>query len=111
MIDDTIARIRRRVEDASRLSSEDREAILGELDALQNEITPEDRESTLERIQSVLGFTEMTAHEAGREERSETLVAKALDAAETSIVELEASHPTAAAAFRRICEILSRIGI
>ena len=82
-----------------------------EFDAPEAEDEGEEAES--ESVRSALGLTELSAHESARsdQDRGSTLKEQTFGAWQTSIQELEASHPRMAEVIAKINHILSRMGI
>jgi hypothetical protein len=113
MIEDTIRRIQRRIESAQSISPQARDEILGLIEELKQEAGELPRDTPADRVQSALSLAEISAHESSRadRDRESPLKEQAFGALQTSIQELEASHPRIAEMIARIANVLSRMGI
>jgi hypothetical protein len=111
MIQKTLDRITARVQNASTLSDDERAEIIALLESLRGEIQEDQQLAHLERIEHVLGVSELTTHDAAAQAQESDLVGKAVEAMKSSVLELEASHPKASQAMARLAQILSGMGI
>jgi hypothetical protein len=111
MIQQTLDRITARVQNAGSLSDNDRAEIIELLESLRGEIQEESQLHHLEKIEKVLGVSELTTHDAAAQAQDSDLVGKAVEAMKSSVLELEASHPKASQAMARLAQILSGMGI
>ena len=64
-----------------------------------------------EDAQSIIGFTEVSIHEAIREEKHPQLLKLSLKGLSTSVKRFENSHPKLVRIVNSICNTLSNIGI
>jgi len=64
-----------------------------------------------EDAQSIAGFTEVSIHEAIREDKNPQLLKLSLKGLSTSVKSFENSHPKLARIVNSICNSLSNIGI
>ena len=64
-----------------------------------------------EDAQSIIGFTEVSIHEAIREEKHPQLIKLSLKGLSTSVKRFEDSHPKLVRIVNSICNTLSNIGI
>ena len=64
-----------------------------------------------EQAQSIAGFAQVAAHEAGRTEENPRLLKLALEGLRASIEEFEASHPRLVQIVGAITNILASLGI
>jgi hypothetical protein len=110
MIQDTITQIEARIEKAKSLNDEKKRELLNLLSTLKAEISELSKTHT-EHTQSITGFTEVSIHEAMREERNPQLLKLSLQGLSTSVEGFESSHPKLVGIVNSICNILSNIGI
>jgi hypothetical protein len=110
MIDDTIAKIQKRLQQSPNLSTQKREELLELVSQLKTEIA-DLSESDPDQAQSIAGFTEMSAHEATRDKQQEGTMESALDGLESSVTGFEAAHPKLVGVVNRIASTLSNLGI
>ncbi len=111
MIEDTIKRIEKRIGSAQSISEEAREELLGLVEELKQEASELPQDVPTDDVQSALSLAEISAHESSRGERDSPLKEQAFGALQTSIKELEASHPRIAEMIARMSHVLSRMGI
>ena len=110
MIHDTIGKIQSRIQHAGALKEESKEELLHLLATLKSEVG-ELSKTHGEEAQSIAGFTQVSAHEATREERDPRLLKHALDGLSSSVAGLEKSHPRLVEIVNSICTTLSNLGI
>jgi len=110
MIQDTITQIETRIEKAKSLNDEKMMELLNLLSTLKAEISELSKTHT-EHTQSITGFTEVSIHEAMREERNPQLLKLSLQGLSTSVEGFESSHPKLVRIVNSTCNILSNIGI
>ena len=110
MIDDTIAQIQRRLENANRLSPEKRRELLELLAQLKTEIAGVSADDP-EHAQSIAGFADLSAHEATRTQPSPETMQSAISGLESTVRGFESAHPKLTAVVNRIAESLSNLGI
>ena len=108
---DTIKRIERRIESAGSISDEAREELLGLIEDLKAEAGGLPDDAPTDEVQSALGLAELSALESVRGARESPLKEQTFGALQTSIQELEASHPQIAEMIARMSHVLSRMGI
>ena len=110
MIDETIHRIRERIDKADTLSDDRKKELLGLVTTLQAEV--EDLSKTRrEQAESVARFAELSTHEATRQERDRHLVDVSLQGLAGSVRKLEVSHPRLAEIVNQMCITLADMGI
>ncbi|MBI4659137.1 MAG: DUF4404 family protein [Verrucomicrobia bacterium] len=110
MIRNTIGEIEARLRQTDSIKEANKAELLGLLSTLKSEIE-ELSKTHGEQAQSIAGFTNVSAHEATREEKDPRLVKLALDGLSASVAEFENSHPKLVEIVNRICLTLSNIGI
>ncbi|MEM8955519.1 MAG: hypothetical protein AAGD22_15300 [Verrucomicrobiota bacterium] len=111
MSEDTINRISDRIQRAQALNNEDRKELLALLNHLREEMQEEQHFAHLEKIEHVLGVSELSSQETPSKSEEPDPLAKGVDALKSSVLELESSHPKASQALARFTQILSNMGI
>ena len=110
MIEETIKKIEARIQAAESLSPERRQELLQLLVRLKME-TGELAKTHGDQAQSIVGFTEMTTHEATRSQQDPKLLDLSAAGLRQSVQEFEASHPRLAQIVNSISTTLSNSGI
>lgn len=110
MIDETIKQIEGRIQSADSLTPERRQELVVLLTKLKAEAA-ELAKTHEEQAQSIVGFTQVSAHEATRAEQDPKLLDLSLQGLRGSVEELEKSHPRLAQIVNSISTILSNSGI
>ena len=110
MINETIAKIEAKIEQANYVKEESKAEIMNLLSTLKSEIAGLS-ETHGEHAQSIAGFTEVSMHEAIREEKNQKLLKLSLEGLSSSVQGLEGSHPGLVEVVNRIAVMLSNIGI
>jgi hypothetical protein len=110
VIDETIKQIEARIQSAESLTPERRQelvALLGKLKAEAADLA----KTHGDEAQSIVGFTQMTAHEATRAAQDPRLLDLSLQALRGSVEEFEKTHPRLAQIVNSISTLLSNSGI
>ena len=110
MIKQTIQEIEARLQKADSIEEKNKAELLHLVTTLKSEVEQLSRTHG-EQAQSIVGFTQVSAHEATRDERDPILVKLAVDGLAASVAELESTHPKLVEIVNRICVTLSNIGI
>ena len=110
MIQETITQIEARIKKAKSLNEEKKRELLNLLSTLKTEVF-ELSKTHAEHTQSITGFTEISIHEAIREEKNPQLLKLSLQGLSTSVEGFENSHPKLVGIVNSICNTLSNIGI
>ena len=110
MIQETITQIEARIKEAKSLNDEKKRELLNLLSTLKTEIF-EFSETHPEHTQSITSFTEVSIHEAIREEKNPKLLKLSLQGLSTSVEGFESSHPKLVGIVNSICNTLANIGI
>jgi len=110
MIQDHIEKIESKVQGAKGIPEETKNELMGLLSTLKSEIGDLSRTHG-EDADSITRFTEVSAHEATREERKPELVKVAVQGLSSSVEGFESSHPGLVQIVNRIATILSNMGI
>lgn len=110
MIQNTIAEIEARIKSADSVKNQNKGELLALLTTLRSEIAELSRTHS-EHAASIAGFTNLSAHEATRDEKDPQLLKLSLDGLSTSVAGFEKSHPKLVEIVNRICVTLSNIGI
>ena len=110
MIDETLVRIRAKIEKADSLKQENKKELIDLLSDLQNEIE-QLAATNPEHAESIVGFAQTSAHEAMRSEKKDRLRNVSLDALAESVIGFEDSYPRLVKIVNSICTALSNLGI
>ncbi len=110
MIQETITQIEARIKKAKSLNEEKKRELLNLLSTLKTEVS-ELSKTHAEHTESITGFTEISIHEAIREEKNPQLLKLSLQGLSTSVEGFENSHPKLVGIVNSICNTLSNIGI
>lgn len=110
MIQDTLAKIEARLSKTGALTHGQRAELLGLITTLKTQI--EDLSKThSEQAQSITAFTEVSTHEATREERDPQLLRLSLEGLSASVQGFETSHPKLVEIVNSISLMLSNSGV
>ena len=107
---ETITQIEERIKNAGALNEENRAELLGLLAQLKTQLGTLSQ-TNAEQARSITGFTEISAHEATREEKNSKSLGHSVLGLESSVHNLEQSHPQLVAVVNRIAQMLSNMGI
>jgi len=110
MIEDTIGKIEARIQGAETVNEERRRELLQLLGTLKSEVA-ELSKTHGEQAQSIAGFAGVSAHEATREEKNPKSLKHSILGLESSVHNLEQSHPQLVGVVNRIATMLSNMGI
>ena len=110
MIDDTIQKIEKRVQNGRAITDENKSALLTLLTTLKSELNALP-EAHNEQAESITGFMERSTHEATREEPNPQLLQLAVDGLSASVQDFESSHPRVAEIVNTIAGTLANLGI
>jgi hypothetical protein len=110
MIEDTISKIEARIQGAESIKEERRQELLQLLATLKSEVAhlPPAHD---EQVQSIAGFTEVSAHEATRSRQNPDLLKLSLRGLDSSVEGFEESHPKLVQIVNAISHTLSNLGI
>jgi hypothetical protein len=110
MVEETITQIEARIKKAKSIDDERKKELLDLLSTLKTEVSKLSK-TAAEDAQSITGFTEVSIHEAIREEKNPQLLDVSLRGLSTSVKRFENSHPKLVRVVNSICNTLSNIGI
>jgi hypothetical protein len=110
MVEETITQIEEKIKKAGSLNDERKKELLDLLSTLKTEVSKLSK-TDAEHAQSITGFTEVSIHEAIREEKNPQLLKLSLKGLSTSVERFENSHPKLVRIVNSICNTLSNIGI
>jgi len=110
MIKRTISEIKTRIREASSIKEEKRSELLGLLSTLKSEIEKLSK-TQADHAKSITGFTDISTHEATRENKNPELLKVSIDGLSSSVKGFETSHPKLAEIVNSICLTLSNLGI
>ena len=110
MIEDTIGKIEARIQSAEAVRDDRRRELLDLLGTLKAEVVTLAK-TNREQAQSIAGFAEISAHEATRDQKNPRLLKLSLDGLNSSVGELEKSHPKLTLVVNGVSNALSNLGI
>lgn len=110
MIEETITQIEARIEKAESLNEAKKKELQDLLSILKTEVSDLSK-THAEQTRSITGFTEVSIHEAIREEKNPQLLKLSLEGLSASVQGFESSHPRLVGVVNSICLTLSNIGV
>ena len=110
MIEDTIGKIEAKIKNADAVKEDRRRELLQLLGTLKSEVA-ELSKTHGEQAESIAGFAELSTHEATRSEQNPQLLKLSLKGLNSSVEELERSHPHLVRIVNAISNTLSNLGI
>ena len=110
MIAETIHSIEQRLKDTNSVSFKDKQELLNLLSTLEAEVTALAKTHP-EHAESITGFTQVSAHEATREQKDQRLVDLSLKGLTSSIEGFENSHEDLFRIVNSLAVMLSHLGI
>jgi hypothetical protein len=110
MIQDTLAKIEARLQHAETINEDKRRELNDLLAKLKAEVA-ELSKTHSEQAESIAGFTEMSAHEATREQQNPRLLELSLSGLASSVEEFEKSHPKLVQVVNAVSNAFSNLGI
>ena len=110
MIQETLSKIEARIRKLSSLRDENKAELLSLLARLKSEIG-ELSKTHSEEAQSITAFTEVSTHEAARQQRNPELLKLSLEGLSASVQQFETSHPRLVETVNAISLMLSNSGV
>lgn len=110
MIEETVRKIECRIQGSESIKEERREELLQLLATLKSEVA-ELSKTHDEHAQSIARFTEISAHEATREQQNPRLLRLSLEGLTSSVEGFEKSHPKLVQVVNAISNALLNLGI
>lgn len=110
MIEETVGKIEEKIRQAGSIPEQNKAELLELFTTLKSEIG-QLSETHGEEARSITGFTEVSAHEATRQELNPELLKLSLDGLRASVDGFEKSHPRLVEIVNRICLTLSNLGV
>jgi hypothetical protein len=110
MIDDTLAKLEARLKSAETIPDDKRRELQQLVGTLKAEIAKLSK-THAEQAESIAGFTEISAHEATREQQNPQLLKHSLEGLSSSVEEFEKSHPKLVQIVNAISSTLANLGI
>jgi hypothetical protein len=110
MIQDRLDKIEERIKQSKEVKEIDKAELLTILTILRTEIA-ELSQTHYEHAESIVGFADLSTHEAIRREKSPTLVHLSIEGLTSSVQEFEISHPRLSGIINRLSSMLSNLGI
>lgn len=110
MIQDRIDKIEEKLKQSKEVKEDEKVELMNLLETLRTEI--DDLSKThREQADSIVRFTELSAHEATRKEKSPALLNSSIKGLASSIEGFEVSHPRLVGIINRISTMFYNIGI
>jgi hypothetical protein len=110
MIQDRLDKIEERLKQSEEVKESDKIELLNLVATLRTEIA--DLSNTHhEHAESIVGFAELSTHEATRREKSPALLDISIQGLTSSVQDFEISHPTLVGVINRFCIMLYNLGI
>lgn len=110
MIKNTLTELEEKIQNVDSLPDEQKAELLHLFSTLKEEIEGLS-ETEAEGAESIAGFTQISTHEATRQERNPQLLELSLEGLASSVRGFETSHPQLVEAVNSICQILANLGI
>ena len=110
MIQETLLQIRKKIESSGAVKEENRSELIALLSHLESEIE-ELSITDREHAESILGFTQTSAHEAIRKDKKPQLQKTSLEGLQASVHGFEGTHPKLVEIVNSISTALSNLGI
>ncbi len=110
MVKMTIEQIEEKLRHVNAISDDNRTELLQLLATLKDEIA-ELSETQNEDAESITGFTQLSTHEATRQDKNPQLLHLSVEGLRSSVNGFETSHPRLSETVNSICHILSNMGI
>ena len=110
MVDETLEKLTAMIQQSTALPEERKTELLQLLTTLRREMATL-AETHTEHAASITRFTDVSTHEAVRQQRDPQLVDLSLQGLSSSVRELETSHPQLVNLVNSICMLLSNIGV
>lgn len=110
MLDDTISKIEGRIKNSGAVDEAHRVELLKLLGQLRGEIASIAK-THQEQAESITSFAEVSSREAMRESKNPEALRHSIGGLESSVGELEGTHPQLVGVVNRIAAMLSNMGI
>jgi hypothetical protein len=110
MIQAHLDKIEERLKQNGTVKESDKAELLALLTTLRTEITDLSR-THHEQAESITGFAELSAREATRSEKNQTLLKLSIEGLASSVQGFETSHPRLVTMINNFCTMLSNLGI
>jgi gas vesicle protein len=110
MIENTMKKIRAKIQQESSVTNEKKNDLLSLLSVLESEVTQLSKTNS-EHAESIAGFIERSTHEATRRKKDPELLELSLTGLTVSAKGFEASHPVLVESINNICTFLANMGI
>jgi len=110
MIQDRLDKLEERLKQSKEVKESDKAELLTIVTDLRTEIS-ELSQTHHEQAESIVGFAELSAHEATRCKKSPALFNLSIEGLTSSVQEFEISHPRLSGIINRLATMLSNLGI
>ena len=107
---DTISQIEERIKNAGAMKEDTRAELLGLLAQLKTQVGTLSQTNE-DQARSITGFADISAHEATRDSKNPRSLTHSILGLESSVYNLDKSHPQLVAVVNRIAQMLSNMGI
>jgi hypothetical protein len=110
MVTDTLKKIETRINSTDSITPKEKQELLNLLSTLDTEVASL-AQTHPEEAESITGFTQISAHEATREQKNPQLISLSIDGLTSSIKGFESSHENLVRIVNSLALMLSNIGI
>jgi len=110
MIQDRLNKIEEKLRQSNTIKENDKMELLDLIVKLKDEMA-ELSKTHFEHAESIVGFAELSAHEATRSDKNPDLFNLSLKGLTSSVQSFEVSHPRLVVIINRICKMISDLGI
>jgi len=110
MIQERLDKIEEKLKQSKTVKESDKTELLTLLTTLRTEIT-ELSQTDHEHAESIVGFTELSTHEATRSEKNQALLNLSIEGLNSSVLGFEVSHPRLVGIINSFCTMLANSGI
>lgn len=110
MIQDRLDKIEERLKQSNTVKESEKAELLSLLATLRTEIAGLSQ-THHEQAESIVGFAELSAHEATRSKKSPELFNLSIEGLTSSVQGFEVSHPELVGIINTFCEMLAKLGI
>ncbi len=110
MIQDRLNKIEEKLRQSNTIKENDKMELLDLIVKLKDEMA-ELSKTHSEHAESIVGFAELSAHEATRSDKNPDLFNLSLKGLTSSVQSFEVSHPRLVVIINRICKMISDLGI
>lgn len=110
MITTTLSKIEEKLQHVTSIPEENKTELLQLISTLKTEVENLS-ETQIEDAERITGFTQVSTHEAIRQEKNPHLLQLSIDGLSSSVNGFETSHPKLVDTVNSMCQVLSNMGI